>query len=452
MCVALSLSAATRTECSACGAHSPYAAELALTGGAGSSYNSAVPSPQLSPRSQSRRSSQRLTPSVPSPQSGELFGDMQQQQQAASHQRNTGYAVGYSDRSQRRLSGDEAKEELEGGGGAELLDAVKSQENELAHQMAALQHYNKQKEMYRQQHGWSCDSCSFLNDPHATKCEICDTLKPGGQPVTAQSSSQSTLQPQSQPLPSQQAPFQQQRAPSLPASSPSPPIAMPVAKSIAQRASLLTSQSQPSSSLSQPRPSIPASLPIQPSSSSTTFLQQPSLPSSKPPASSSSPTSPHETTSLREQTPSMTRPASLNQLQQQQAQQPPSKSPLAISTPSVQPPSLSSNLPSSVPVQRAVSSGPMSPPAVIPAPLRDDWECGSCTYRNSWGDDKCLMCMAPKPLAAAVGNKEQQSAPTQSPAAVSSSSPNPQLPAAVSARGTGPSHVRHCTAHTRYRS
>jgi len=67
------------------------------------------------------------------------------EQQGATHQRNTGYAIGYSDRSQRRLSADEVKDESEGGGGAELLDAVKSQESELAHQMAALQHYNAQK-------------------------------------------------------------------------------------------------------------------------------------------------------------------------------------------------------------------------------------------------------------------------------------------------------------------
>ena len=103
----------------------------------------------------------------------------QPQQQQPQPQRNTGYAAGFSDRSQRRLSADEVKDESEAdGGGAELLDAVQSQETEMAHQMAALRHYNDQKEKYRQQYGFTCVACSFLNDPHATKCEICDTPKP----------------------------------------------------------------------------------------------------------------------------------------------------------------------------------------------------------------------------------------------------------------------------------
>ena len=335
------------------------------------------------------------------------------------------------------------KDDTESGGGAELLDAVKSQESELAHQMAALQHYNKQKEMYRQQHGWTCVACSFLNDPHHVKCEICDSPRPAGQPMTAASSSPPTLsppQPQIQPQLQQQ--VQQQppsqslslplsatqpsRAPSLPASSPSPPIALPVTKSavqpVAQRASLPASQV---ASLPQSRPSIPTSPPIVSSSLSSTVVPQPSLPTSKPLSNSSAPTSPPASGSSREMTPNMPRAASI----QQQQQLPSSRPSLAVSTPSTQPPLAPSNLFASVPVQRAVSSDPMSPPAVIPAPLRPDWECDICTYRNSWGDDKCLMCQAPKPLTVAV-DRETLSAAAKPLATAPATSPTPQPSAA----------------------
>ena len=318
------------------------------------------------------------------------------------------------------------KDDTEAGGGAELLDAVQSQENELAHQMAALQHYNKQKEMYRQQHGWNCPACSFLNDPHSSKCEICDSARPGGEQITPPASSQPILpQPQQRQQQVQPAAPQPKRAPSLPASSPSLPTAMPVAKpgsqSSNQRASLPASQA---SNITQSRPTIPASLPSQSSSSASPFLQQPSLPTSKPaPSSSSTPTSPLMPGLSRELTPS-------------QQQLPSSKASLGLSSPSVQPPlSSSPSLPSAAPVQRAVSSGPLSPPAVVPVPLHGDWGCDICTYRNSWGDDKCLMCMAPKPLTIAP-DREPPSGAAKQPAyippnsPIPPSSPNPQ-PAAI---------------------
>ena len=333
--------------------------------------------------------------------------------------------------------------------------------------MAALQHYNKQKEMYRQQHGWTCSACSFLNDPHASRCEICDNPRPGGQDVAAQSSSQpmpsqsqSQSQTQSQ-LPSQQqqqrltvspassqpAPVLQQRAPSLPASSPSPPVATLIAKSAvqpaAQRASPPVSQATSIQPQSSARPSIPSSSPIQPSPSSSSSLQQPSLPASKPPSTSSTssmPTSPLVSASSRELSPTMQRSGSVNQLQQQQPrhqqqQQPSSKSPLATTTPSAQQSLVSPNLPSSAPVQRAVSSGPTSPPSAVPV-INDwpTWTCDICTYRNSWGDDKCLMCMAPKPLTVPA-NQQSQNATVELPATLPSTSPAPLPSAAVPSSG-----------------
>ena len=386
---------------------------------------------------------------MPSAQFSELPSDslLVPQQPAQSHQRNTGYAAGHSDRSQRRLSGDEAKDDVEAdGGGAELLDAVQSQESEMAHQMAALQHYNKQRELYKEQHGWTCPACSFRNDPHSNKCEICDTptTRPGvpgvqqaAPPASSQpQSSQSQLLPQQRqqaqrsqsPQPQQQypaaAPGSVQRAPSISSMPVALPVAKPVSQSVGQRPSLPAAQP---SSQPQSRPSIPASVPNSSSSfpsSSSAIFQQPSLPSSKPPSASS-----------REQPGNLQRLGSISQQSPHTKPSlvinaPPMHQPLSVSTAAT---SAAPSLPSSVPNQRAVSSsGPLSPPVVIPSPQHsEDWFCSICTYRNSWGDDTCLMCMAPKAVA--------PDRAAQLPAFNPPISPQPQQAAAAQSRPNLPS-------------
>ena len=406
----------TRVECAACGAQSPYATELLLTGGAGSSYTSASPSPE-----QSRRGSYKdsilsassqphanvrgpfVSPAPVHPhshaQAHQALGEPSMDTLAVPetvpgahlHNRHVGFAAGYADSNSRRLSG-EAEVKGEEDDGAELLDAVKSQQSEMVHQMAALQHYNQQRELYRQQHGWSCATCSFLNDPQAVRCEMCETPRP------ALSASQQLTQAQ---VVAQQ--------PRMAQASPPIPIAALVPQ--ASRPSLPSSGPAPSPVI-QRAPSIPSSSPVAARTSPPTQQRaaaQPSLPQSKP-----------------------TAPAT--------AAAPPANPRIPASVPIMSSSIRAPSMPVSSPIvsQLAASSArvlspAMPPPDVIPQAKAAEWACDVCTLLNAPNDPKCIMCGAPRPLTVSVANREAAGRTPMPTGPVPAIPTSPPVPASVPA-------------------
>ena len=389
------LQPATRVACAACGAQSPYATELLLQGGAGagSSYASAAPSPSLSPKSRRASnilpsslssSTKPLAPSHPPayPQAHPPHSDSMDSlavPDAASHlppQRRTGFAQGYADPNSRRLSSadGDAKAEVE-----EDEETARARQ-ELAHQMAALQHYNQQREAYKQQWGWSCSVCSFLNDPQQAKCEMCETQRPAL--TAAQQHSQTQALAQQPKMEPQPPPAAKPARPSLPSSSPALPTALPIA---------VPPVRAPGGPALGPAASAAVARPAAPVVRSST---QPTM--SKPAAAAAAAPS---AAAPRMPVPTPTMPAA---------------APVAAAVR----PSIPASLPTSkpaAPLSAATASRPapvtipvvVPPPDIVPIPRTSEWACDVCTFLNEAGQLTCVMCQAPRPQTVSVAHQEE---------------------------------------------
>ena len=296
---------ATRVSCAGCGSQSPYATELMLTGGAGAAYSSAAPSPSLSPKS--RRASALMPIAVPvhghlHPHlhgEGELGGVDSlavPEPGPGSHlqgQRRTGFAQGHAEPS-RRL------EAVEEGKADEPDEETLRRREDLAHQMAALEHYKKQREAYKAQYGWTCEACTMLNDPNSTKCEVCQTPRPAltatqqqaQAHIVAQQPRMAEPRQQAAPASSQTGPAQvkQQPKPTLPSSQPPAQAAPIVARVPAPSSAIGTSPSSvvPGRGPAPAPAAAAASRPTQPvQPQPQVAASKPALPSSMPVASGS---------------------------------------------------------------------------------------------------------------------------------------------------------------------
>ena len=420
---------ATRVACAACGAQSPYATELLLTGGAGSSYTSAAPSPALSPKS--RRASNTFPANEPLIRPSSSVGltpppsyplhpthphhhphphDASMDSLAIPEslppgvhphqppQRRTGFAQGYSEPT-RRLSAEPEGKEMDAGD----AEALRLQQSEINHQVAALEHYKKQKEAYKQQYGWSCAMCSFLNDPQHSKCEMCSSPRPAL--TAAQQLNQAQViaqQPRMEQSPSSQpalAPsaVKQQSRPSLPTSSP----AMPVAAAVIPRAVPSVSPVQPAQAarVAASAAAIPTLRPAQP---------QQQLPGPKP----SPPSAQAVPAAARVPVPPST---------------PPLGRPPSVLSPVPSVPAIKPIVPTTPPVSIRAPPSSIPSPDVVPQPKLADWACDVCTFLNGFADPNCIMCNAPKPLTISVANQAEnpvEEGRTTQP----STSPYPSIP------------------------
>ena len=177
---------ANRTSCAVCGVPSSYAAELALTGGAGSAYTSNQTTPSISPG---------MTPPVHSPKNPSRRATLPPQKtvsaQSAAHNSAQsfdaaadafsdapmGFAPGRGGGGVRPQNGEGMSGGGDGDDNNELVDLL-VQQGQMTQQLAALQHYNAQTDRMKAESGWSCASCSYLNPPSAVRCEMCRSERP----------------------------------------------------------------------------------------------------------------------------------------------------------------------------------------------------------------------------------------------------------------------------------